>query len=807
VPHRDPYYSNLPRASTIDAYSGRPRRSTLTKERPIITTSGAAPVSPSRYDRDDRDDYAKPIVSGRTAHKKVYSVAKEGSRLIDERDVSRGEYSDTERVKPRERRYHLTGSYNRPREVDEESYSYTDAAGMYRDTEPRYRRRKGSVEGGREGRRGSQIEYDLPSRTYAKDFNAPPTSRALDRLNESLARRETAPVEREPRISSRDRTGTYDPYLSRAEFEMPGSGGTRHLSTIDMPHRNDDHYGKYDRSPVEDELDPHRSRHRFKDEQVESRGFGIRSQSIGKPEPSPDRDSRTTESLRPISAIYATEALVPQPNARDYLPPLSVEDERREREKEREREKLEHDRDLQERVEHERVKRERERDTGRDRDRDRDYERDYERRRDTDDYERYDNRYDDRDRTRRDRANSDHIRHAANATVAAAGVGAAAYAAHVGAEKREKERDRDRDRDAFREAPREREREREAIREAPPRDREREIPRDVPREREREVVKEPLREPTRDRERDLSREPVREVPRDLVRETPRELSRELPRESTRERERERERDHDRERDRNRDRDSYHRHRPSSEEDQSLARQQSRREPNGREDALERKYEDRRRDTKDIDPDEDYNRRLQQAQKELEQLPVPDESAAQQVSQSRHNSLLDSGITHESPIDLHNPTMTGALPIPDRDIVAPTSTAVATLSSAPMSKDSSRDTRVRIVEPPKNEVAPPPVKGILRKPTEKFPDHKDDVREGVKPLKEEAERKGIPTDAKWTKIDRRLVNPDALDAAGERYEERVDFVIVLRVLTKAEIQKLADKTREIRGMLSSSYCGL
>jgi hypothetical protein len=170
-------------------------------------------------------------------------------------------------------------------------------------------------------------------------------------------------------------------------------------------------------------------------------------------------------------------------------------------------------------------------------------------------------------------------------------------------------------------------------------------------------------------------------------------------------------------------------------------------------------------------------------------------------------MLDSGITHESPIDLYNPTMAGALPIPDRDIVAPTSTAVATLSSAPMSKDNSRDTRVRIVEPPKNEVAPPPVKGILRKPTEKFPDHKNDVREGVKPLKEEAERKGIPTDAKWTKIDRRLVNPDALDAAGERYEERVDFVIVLRVLTKAEIQKLADKTREIRGMLSSSCCGL
>lgn len=43
-----------------------------------------------------------------------------------------------------------------------------------------------------------------------------------------------------------------------------------------------------------------------------------------------------------------------------------------------------------------------------------------------------------------------------------------------------------------------------------------------------------------------------------------------------------------------------------------------------------------------------------------------------------------------------------------------------------------------------------------------------------------------------------MNPEALEAAQERFEERLDCVIVLRVLTKEEIQKLADKTREIRG---------
>ena len=61
------------------------------------------------------------------------------------------------------------------------------------------------------------------------------------------------------------------------------------------------------------------------------------------------------------------------------------------------------------------------------------------------------------------------------------------------------------------------------------------------------------------------------------------------------------------------------------------------------------------------------------------------------------------------------------------------------------------------------------------------------------------KEGIPAGARWTKIDRRLVNPQALEEAQERFEERLDCVIVLRVLTKDEIQKLADRTLEIRGI--------
>ena len=116
---------------------------------------------------------------------------------------------------------------------------------------------------------------------------------------------------------------------------------------------------------------------------------------------------------------------------------------------------------------------------------------------------------------------------------------------------------------------------------------------------------------------------------------------------------------------------------------------------------------------------------------------------------------------------------------------------------------SSDRRVTIVEPSKHAPAPEPViKGILRKPTEKFPEHPNSVREGVTPLKDRLKKDGagkeIPDGAKWTKIDRRLVNPQALEEKGERFEERQDFVIVLRVLTKDEIQEFATRTNEIRG---------
>ncbi|KAI4203759.1 MAG: hypothetical protein LQ350_001585 [Teloschistes chrysophthalmus] len=120
-------------------------------------------------------------------------------------------------------------------------------------------------------------------------------------------------------------------------------------------------------------------------------------------------------------------------------------------------------------------------------------------------------------------------------------------------------------------------------------------------------------------------------------------------------------------------------------------------------------------------------------------------------------------------------------------------------SSSSSEDSRRPRDVRVVTPPSERAPsqpPPQPKSILRAPREKFPEDPAPVREGVAPLKD-AGKKGIPPNARWTKIARKHVNPEALEAGNERYEERPDCVIVLRVLTKEEIDLYAAKTQELR----------
>ncbi|KAL1836722.1 hypothetical protein VTJ49DRAFT_4735 [Mycothermus thermophilus] len=107
-------------------------------------------------------------------------------------------------------------------------------------------------------------------------------------------------------------------------------------------------------------------------------------------------------------------------------------------------------------------------------------------------------------------------------------------------------------------------------------------------------------------------------------------------------------------------------------------------------------------------------------------------------------------------------------------------------------------QVRVVPPPK-EPEKKPIKGILKQPRAHFPEEPNPVREGVAPHKDDKSKSDVPPGARWTKISRKMVNPEALRIGKERFEVRDDFVIVLRVLSKEEIQAYATATAQLRGM--------
>lgn len=108
-------------------------------------------------------------------------------------------------------------------------------------------------------------------------------------------------------------------------------------------------------------------------------------------------------------------------------------------------------------------------------------------------------------------------------------------------------------------------------------------------------------------------------------------------------------------------------------------------------------------------------------------------------------------------------------------------------------------QVRVVSPPREKDERKPIKGILKTPSSKFPEEKNPIREGVAPHKDDKTKANVPPGARWTKINRQLVNPEALTIGKERFEVRDDFVIVLRVLSKEEIQAYATATAQLRGL--------
>ncbi|KAI0509580.1 hypothetical protein F5B22DRAFT_657977 [Xylaria bambusicola] len=113
-------------------------------------------------------------------------------------------------------------------------------------------------------------------------------------------------------------------------------------------------------------------------------------------------------------------------------------------------------------------------------------------------------------------------------------------------------------------------------------------------------------------------------------------------------------------------------------------------------------------------------------------------------------------------------------------------------------------QVRVVSPPRDKTEAKPIKGILKTPSAKFPEDSNPIREGVAPHKDDKTKKDVPAGARWTKISRKKVNPEALTIGKERFEVRDDFVIVLRVLNKEEIQAYATATAQIREMRRKEF---
>ncbi|TPX10694.1 uncharacterized protein E0L32_008428 [Thyridium curvatum] len=113
-------------------------------------------------------------------------------------------------------------------------------------------------------------------------------------------------------------------------------------------------------------------------------------------------------------------------------------------------------------------------------------------------------------------------------------------------------------------------------------------------------------------------------------------------------------------------------------------------------------------------------------------------------------------------------------------------------------------QVRVVSPPRDSDERKPLKGILKAPSSKFPEEANPIREGVAPHKDDKTKADVPPGARWTKISRKLVNPEALTIGKERFEVRDDFVIVLRVLSKEEIQGYTTATAQIREMRTQDH---
>ncbi|KAK4178870.1 hypothetical protein QBC36DRAFT_181457 [Triangularia setosa] len=307
-----------------------------------------------------------------------------------------------------------------------------------------------------------------------------------------------------------------------------------------------------------------------------------------------------------------------------------------------------------------------------------------------------------------------------------------------------------------------------------------------------EIVEHPK---DRDRERDRERDRDRD----------RERERERERERDRERERERERDRERDRDRERERERAARNEPVAEiepgrkrpENDAKASADNAPVPANREEDGKARPIRRRPRASSFNPNDTAG--LAELKAKLAETEEKDKTSS---------SKPEIPVVRE-PSPERRPSPVGKRDREDDSgamVVKEDSSRVGSRSSSgEITPSSSTDRTVRVVDPPKEkEAEKKPIKGILKQPKPKFPEEPNPVREGVAPHKDDKTKANVPPGARWTKISRKMVNPEALTIGKERFEVRDDFVIVLRVLSKEEIQAYADATAKLRERRRKEY---
>lgn len=702
-------YTGRPRRSTNEHMSSRPNVSSLTNTSMPIRSSYTPhgdvhrPSSPLTYSHSKSGDtYIQPA---RSSHKKVYSVddSSHSTRLVAEKEVDSSRHRDSF-----DRGYSVTsggrsyGSHNskpppRLSDLNDDGYSYTDPASMYRDTEPAWRRpRAGSLE--RSARPTSMIA-ERPPRSSARDLGPPPSTRGFDKINSSVPRLQPSSHGRSSSIDRPKESPKYDSYPDTA-VKRTSSTRQRPTSIHQDPrdHRRDTYHDDYDRRDNENRRS--NTADRFEDPHVSSRGFGI---APGLSSLAHDHHALDRQPIHPVADASRTR---PQESASQYYQSDRAEARMPEP-------RLSRDREL------------------------------------TPPQDSYDKRP-------REREGS------AGGFVPAAAGAAAGVAATLGAAGYMKSRDKDRENDRESSLERERERRREYD------ERDRRDRHEDRREDRRERVPEPL--------------PPRPQPAAAAPPPP-------PPESER---------------RTKDR-------RSTDEERDVKDRSSKKAPSseGSGDERPRHYVEREAERKkeqpskepELDPDEEYRRRIQQEAERSSRAARNHDSDSDRDRDRRRRKDERERSRSRNREDRARDSPPSSSRYDDRSGSIYDSNLVQEPESLDRSAESTSKS-VQIVAPPKE--APPAPKGILRKPTEKFPEDPEPIREGVAPHKDALKGKDIPVGARWTRIDRRLVNPEALEQAKERFEERMDCVIVLRVLTKEEIQKLADRTRKIRETREDEY---